>query len=309
MNYKPLVTLSFRHTYYTDGVMRGVTLHPFAATAKKLANYRMQIKGGVSEFRVLQECRTGETPAISVDRPFDIAFGFHSNDPDFQARTDVEFYSSNRQKLVFDLREETEEAPTFRLLPVTFGNLHETFAQPASGTFTIKSSSAEVVAERVIQEETNVVFDLEECAEDVYRLELNGVLQKEFLLLHTDSAFEGVVFLRITGARSSKTISFSPRSIHWQYTVVPKYNTYGNLSLVDETESVLFEKAPHPDVPGAVCFVSLVPVRLGETYAFRLQVEDTGRVVKKKIPFADLKNIGRCLINVHNYCLQNYVTV
>jgi hypothetical protein len=187
--------------------------------------------------------------------------------------------------------------------------LQETLPQPSSGKLVVTGSTGEVVAERMLQEETAVVIDLGDCPEDVYRLEIDGVLQKEFLLLHSDSAFDGVVLLRITGEPVNRTIAFAPRSIHWQYTVVQKYNTYGNLALVDETESVLFERVPHPDLPGAVCFVSLVPVRLSETYSFRLQVEDQGRVVKKKIPFAELKNFGHCLINVHNYCLQNYVTV
>ncbi len=309
MNYKPLVTLSFRHSYYTAGVMRGAALHPFAGSARKLANYRLQAKGGVSEFRLLQECRGDGTPVVRVEQPFDVVLGFHSNDPDFQARTDVEFFSSNRQKLVFDLRDAEGDVSPVRLLPVSFGALQENFPQPATGVLSITGSGGEVVAERALQEEMTVVIDLSTCAEDVYRLAIDGVAQKEFLLLHNDSAFDGVVFLRISEERIGKTIAFSARSIHWQYTIVQKYNTYSNLSLVEETESVLFEKLPHPDLPGAVCFVSLAPVRLSETYSFRLQVEDQGRVVKKKIPFADMKNVGQCLINVHNYCLQSYVTV
>lgn len=313
--YLPLATISFQHGYYKDRVMRGFTLHPVPATAKSIRNFRLTMRQDAAQFRLLQEHRSeGDTasPVVPVDKPVDLVFGFRSNDADFQVRTELDFFSSNKQKIVIDLRTPPEEgAPLFRQLPVAFSQAVFVPQEPVTGLLELQNSAGEKIASRQLKEENApVVFNLPETAEDIYSFVLAGEKQNDFLLLHNDSEFEAVLLLRIQqDAPLEKQLFFPARSIFWQYSIEQKYNVYPGLELVDETENIVFRKTEDASRPGAVHFISADPILLHEQYSFRLLLQDNGRIVRKNIPNANMKNVGRCLQNVHYLCLENYVFV
>lgn len=313
--YISILSLQFRHSYYRDTIMRGITLHPFAETARLIRNYRLTPKMEASQFRLIQENRVrgAETEAVvPIEKKISLAFGFRSNDPEFQPRTEIEFYSSNRQKMVIDLRNFAEEVFTEPvLMPVFFGQAVYVPKESVSGNLELRNKAGDTISRFKLEQETSpVVAPMPEMPEDLYSFFLNDEQVAEFLLLHTDSAYEGIILADLQQELPlNKTISFAARKIFWQYSVEQKYNQNSEIELVDETDSIVFEKTQSdPPKPGTH-FISTAPVTLSEQYPFRLQIMDNGRVIRRNVPNANLKNIGKCLQNVHYLCLENYVLI
>jgi len=300
--YIPLVTLECRHAYYRDGVLPGFQLIPSRATAQLIRNYRLLLKHDHLGLRLLQECRVNEgvtEPLIALGHPLELLFGFKANDASFQVKTGTEFFSSNRQKLVIDLREENAE---MRLLPLASGSVSFEGEAPLQ----LIDAAGTVIAE---SKAPRASFPLANLTENIYASRAGGEVKSAFLHLQHDAEFDGVFLMRAIQSEKKYAFRFPARKIHWQYTILQQYNSYTDLALIDETDQLHFERAAHPSVDKAFSFVTTEPVLLSETYEYRLQIEDQGRVVKKKLPFANLNNCGKCLQNVENICLENYVSV
>lgn len=312
--YRVLIDLKLEHAFYSDRRIPGLRIVALPATALRMRNHRLLLKPYADGIRILQECRDveGETvPLVKPDAPLDLAFGFQCNDPLLQVRTAVEFFSSNKKKLVFDLRgaaNATSLQP--ELLPLAIGGYAYTPAAPEAAVYRVTDGDGKTVYEkRADASDVQVMFPLYEENENKYVIKSGDADVASFLLLHRDSAFDGVVLMRSSDAEQQFTARFPARSIYWEYTVVPKYNNCTEPGMTEESDRISFESVVHPEVSGAWLFTSREPVELQERYPYVLQIEDQGRTVRKQIPFGDLRNTGTCLINVDNFCLKNYVMV
>ncbi|TND02425.1 MAG: hypothetical protein FD123_4098 [Bacteroidetes bacterium] len=155
----------------------------------------------------------------------------------------------------------------------------------------------------------NFMVNLEAYPEDIYKIKTSNGPEKIFLLLHHDQKYEGIVLMETSNDDQNITIKFPSRNIYWEYVVVSKYDEYKELSMVEESGKIIFNKTAHSSIDNAFSFTSSEPVTLKDRYELSFQLEDNGRVVKKNIPNGDMKNVDKCLINVHNFCLKNYVSV
>lgn len=310
--YSSVVSINFGHDYYYNKSLPGITVQPVPSTAKLLKNHRMLVKKSSSGFIVLQECRAGQEidPVVPLQPGAGMVFGIHANDIDFQAKTGIEFYSSNKQKLVIDLRSSNEDPFTgIKLLPVAHTAAIYRTNGDAMLVEVMNSKDEKIASAKGSKDTSELRFDLSEHPEDIYYFSVDGEQKEAFLLLHHDHAYD-CILLTVHRGIQEHNILFPARSVHWQYTVVQKYNSYNDLALVDESEALSFERSTIPSKPNALCFTSVEPVKLSERYDYRLVlIEERGKAVKQNIPFANIKQFGKCLLNVHNLCLENYVSV
>lgn len=95
----------------------------------------------------------------------------------------------------------------------------------------------------------------------------------------------------------SWTIAFAPRSFRWKYYLLGEFAREG-FEIVDagnQSEKILFSRSSNPAPSGALAWISESPIPAREVPTPRLQLRDTrsGRVVVKRLPNADFRNIGR----------------
>jgi hypothetical protein len=310
-SYRTLIDLKLEHAFYSDGRMPGVRIVALPETVQRMRNHRLLLKAYGEGVRILQECRDvngKQEPLVKPDAPLELLLGFQCNDALLQVRTASDFFSSNKKKFVFDMRGVTG-TQTPEVLPVCRG----TFAfqtSGAAGTFYIRNGKGDAVAALTAKAgDEELVFALNDETENRYTFDSGSESSTPFMLLHGDGNYDGIVILNSSDETQNLTAFFPARSIFWEYTVVPKYNAITQPELLEESERIRFERTAHPAIPDAWLFTSGEPVLLQERYNFTLQIEDQGRIMRKQIPFGDMNSTGTCLINVHNFCLKNYVMV
>lgn len=306
-------SLNWQHSFYSSGVLRGVRVLPLPSTSLQLGNYRIILKQRPEGFALLQESRQLNEvtqPVVAIEKSFPLVFGFYTGDPDFQVKTAISFYSNNRQKLVADLRgtaDQSAEGPELRLLDLRKSDFP--FKAESGLQARVLNTAGETQAEFNRKDSSeDFIIRTAGLTDDVYRIRTDDS-EYEFLLLTNDQKFDGVILLNSTQTFNNIGLKFNSRKILVEHIVSQKYDQYKDLNMVEENGSVIFEKAAHPSINNAFVFTSNTEIELKEKQEQLFFLEDRERIVKKNIGFPSLKNVGMCLINVHNFCLKNYVSV
>ena len=88
VHYKPLLSLALRHSYFTGGTARSLTMAPTATTANLLSGHQCRLRAspGLAEIWYAEE--TGIAPALDLPDGTILGFTLPSSDPDFLVVTE-----------------------------------------------------------------------------------------------------------------------------------------------------------------------------------------------------------------------------
>ncbi|MDB4533896.1 hypothetical protein N9242_03420 [Vicingaceae bacterium] len=314
--YQNLLSLDIQHEYYDSGSLSGVELVPIQETSTFFKNHRILLKQKGSIFYLLYEGRIIDgnwNPTIKIDEQQKLIFGFKFNDALFQTKTDVPFYVNKTEKLIVTIPEQgkfdSENAlnlKSFHRGSIILDNTESDLAV----NYVINSSFNENKVTVRVSPGLQEVISFEESGS--YSLYKDDELIKDFFWNNSDDQYDGFIVLNIGNEINQEfRFTFKAKALFWKYILIPKYTErVDSFKIKEESDKISFEiEEAEEENEGYLNLISTQKVKLQEKYTYNLFVEEAGDIIKKRISFPSVSNIGRCSKDVNKFILITYLNL
>ncbi len=343
--YKLILELNINHDYYPKGKISADDLEiiPIPQTETTLKNYRMVLKSSGNQIKVSYEYERdekSELPSIELKKELKFTFLIKQKNPLFINFTEIPFITMNREIVYLSNKKKNkiiekgslsegnfiEEKDVIPFLPKDI----ELITDNKNIDFKILNSDKEIVENHKKGEsavDTSINF-IQKNPNGKYSIKIKNQ-ETDFVLFNakTDSGTIGYIeiFIDKNAIKSieknnkplSYSINFKPRNIFWQYYIIQKYNSLDNIQIIDEAKELNFELEEElmNNDKAAKIFTSIQKTILLKENTKNLKlVSKNGnksfeKVLYEKLPFPDIKNIGKHKTKEEEYTCKSFIYI
>jgi hypothetical protein len=297
--FKTITSLSIKHDYFSDKELKNVTFHPFEETINYFKNYRILFKVKNNNLFLLQEMDSLENSALiqsnisEIDKNF--FFGIKFNDKYFQSRSGFN-YDLRKNKLLFNLTSNDNLIVNSDcVIPIWNSNLftEEIF-------FTVKNNSDFLV----YSSDLNDPNWFENLDTGLYKI--NGL---SFFKCSNCSGLDAILILSINPFLLHREILIRSGFYKWRYNIQSKYNTYADLSIIDENGIYEFSKVENKSNNNISVFLSAQPIKLSEKSISSLSLYNKDINLKNHLPNPEIENARFLSTDKRELVLEAFLTI
>ena len=310
-SYRVLCRVEMRHTYFLDGLMRGLTAQPTAATTERLRRVGLLLRPLPTGFEVVYASATDGPPPAGLRAAFPLVFSLVPPSPAFA------IYTSLLPAPAASAPKADAPATVRYLTPVPMGEprLHKDVVMGEADQLPLyplvfqktlpKKTSAATLRHypdgpavwevKAPPTDKPLTINLRAEGSGAYELRLGKAAPEVFFAADFPALARPWAMLELGPAvlaapGATYTLSLAARRTYWQYQLMSSRPLPAGLAIDAGTASVQFEAAPA--LPGAAAsFLARTDQPLAECYpgaAYRLVLPEAGRpprVVHSALPY------------------------
>lgn len=343
--YKLILELNISHEFYPENKIPSSDLKiiPTQQTITNLRNYRMVLKNYGNQIKIYYEydkTEKKENPAIEINKELEFVFLIVQNNPQFINFTEIPFIAMNREIMYFTNKKNNKIIENGSLSKDNFVSDKDIayflpkkidiITNQKDIDFNIYNSAQEIVKEHKKGKsaiDTAVQF-INENKNGKYILNIKN--QENVFVLYNSKTESGIIgyidfsinenIIKFTEKNEkpySYSINFKTRSLFWEYYIIQKYNSLDNIQIIDEANEMIFELQEElmNNDKAAKIFVSKQKNKIlkENTKNLKLITKNGNKSFEKtlyeKLPFPDIKNIGKHKIKKYEFTCKSYVYV